>query len=226
MFKKNCFWLISKINNFLTSSNFALLFFETRSYSLNWWGPPPSPSPPPSSSCSSSSISTTAHCGLWPVEQCPSIFSYLQPTLSIFSLPALEDLFLLPLSISSCVFPFFSSFPVVQWRYFWASYQWRHSWPFINAKPSSPRNQFHDNEQSQHRTVRTEKSLISSRNYDSPMEPTVSMSSTHKPCTASYPETDKFFSHSFTSCFFNTHPTTSNFYWVMKQKLVFSFKLQ
>ena len=43
---------------------------------------------------SSSSIGTTAHCGLWPAEQCPSIFSYLPPTLSIFSLPALEDLFL------------------------------------------------------------------------------------------------------------------------------------
>ena len=27
-----------------------------------------------SSSISSSSIGTTAHCGLWPVEQCPSIF--------------------------------------------------------------------------------------------------------------------------------------------------------
>ena len=43
----------------------------------------------------SSSIGTTAHCGLWPVQQCPSIFAYLPPTLSIFSLPALEDLFLL-----------------------------------------------------------------------------------------------------------------------------------
>ena len=53
-----------------------------------------------SSSSSFSSIGTTAHCELWPVEQCP-IFSYLPPTLSIFSLPALEDLFLLPLSISS-----------------------------------------------------------------------------------------------------------------------------
>ena len=59
-----------------------------------------------SSSFSFSSIGTTAHCGLWPVEQCPSIFSYLPPTLSIFSLPALEDLFLLPLSIFSWVFPF------------------------------------------------------------------------------------------------------------------------
>ena len=60
----------------------------------------------------SSSIGTTAHCGLWPVEQCPSTFSYLPPTLSIFSLPALEDLFLLPLSILSWVFPF-SSLPVL-----------------------------------------------------------------------------------------------------------------
>jgi hypothetical protein len=39
------------------------------------------------------------------------IFSYLPPTLSIFSLPALEDLFLLPLSIFSWAFPFFSSLP-------------------------------------------------------------------------------------------------------------------
>ena len=37
------------------------------------------------SSSSSSSIGTTAHCGLWPVEQCPSMFSYLPPTLSIFT---------------------------------------------------------------------------------------------------------------------------------------------
>jgi hypothetical protein len=34
-------------------------------------------------SSSSSSIGSTAHCGLWPVEQDPSIFSYLSPTLSI-----------------------------------------------------------------------------------------------------------------------------------------------
>ena len=52
--------------------------------------------------------------GFWPVEQCPSIFSYPPPTLSIFSLPALEDLFLLPLSIFSWVFPFFSSLPVLE----------------------------------------------------------------------------------------------------------------
>ena len=73
-------------------------------------------------SSSSSSLGTTAHCGLWPVEQYPSIFSYLPPTLSIFSLPALEDLFLLPLSIFSWVFPFFSSLLVLEWRSFWASY--------------------------------------------------------------------------------------------------------
>ena len=34
---------------------------------------------------SSSSIGTTAHCGLWPVEQCPSIFSYLPPTLHLLT---------------------------------------------------------------------------------------------------------------------------------------------
>jgi hypothetical protein len=44
---------------------------------------------------SSSSVGATARCGLWPVEQYHSIFSYLSPTLSIFSLPTLEDLFLL-----------------------------------------------------------------------------------------------------------------------------------
>ena len=63
---------------------------------------------------SSSSIGTTAHCGLWPVEKCPSIFSYLPPTLSIFSFPAHEDLFLLPISILSWIFPFFSSLPVLE----------------------------------------------------------------------------------------------------------------
>jgi hypothetical protein len=46
------------------------------------------------------SIGTTACRGLWPVEQNPSIFSYLSPTLSMFSLLALEDLFRPPLSIS------------------------------------------------------------------------------------------------------------------------------
>jgi hypothetical protein len=42
---------------------------------------------------SSFSVGATARCGLWPVEQYLSIFPYLSPTLSIFSLPALEDLF-------------------------------------------------------------------------------------------------------------------------------------
>jgi len=65
---------------------------------------------------------TTPHCGLWPVEQCPSIFSYLPPTLSTFLLPALKDLFLIPLSIFSWVFPFLSFLPVLEWRSFWASY--------------------------------------------------------------------------------------------------------
>ena len=49
-------------------------------------------------------------------------FSYLPSTLSIFSLPALEDLFLLPLSSFSWVIPFFSSLLVLEWRSFWASY--------------------------------------------------------------------------------------------------------
>ena len=62
---------------------------------------------------SSSSISTTARYGLWPVKQCPAIFSYLLPTLSISSLLALEDPFLPLLSISSWVFPFFSASPVL-----------------------------------------------------------------------------------------------------------------
>jgi hypothetical protein len=43
---------------------------------------------------------------LWALA-CP-FFPYLSPTLSIFSLPALEDLFLLLLSIFSWVFLFFS----------------------------------------------------------------------------------------------------------------------
>ena len=43
-----------------------------------------------------------------------SFFSYLPPTLSIFLLPALEDLFLLPLSILSWVFPFFSTLPILE----------------------------------------------------------------------------------------------------------------
>jgi hypothetical protein len=60
------------------------------------------------------SIGTTVRCGLWPVEQYPSIFFYLSPTLSIFSLLALEDLFLLPLSNFSWVFPYVSSLPVLE----------------------------------------------------------------------------------------------------------------
>jgi hypothetical protein len=63
---------------------------------------------------SSSSVGTTARCGLWPVEQYLSIFPYLSPTLSIFSLPALEDLFLLLLSILSGVFLFVLSLPVME----------------------------------------------------------------------------------------------------------------
>jgi hypothetical protein len=67
-----------------------------------------------SSSSYSSSIGTTAHCGLWAVEKYPSTFSYLSPALSIFSLLALEDLFLLSLSILSLVFPFVASLPVFE----------------------------------------------------------------------------------------------------------------
>jgi len=67
-----------------------------------------------SSSSSSPSVGATARCGLWPVEQYLSICPYLSPTLSIFSLPALEDLFLLLLSILSWVFLFVSSLPVLQ----------------------------------------------------------------------------------------------------------------
>ena len=61
----------------------------------------------------SSSVDATARCGLQPVEKYLSIFPYLPPTLSIFSLPAPEDLFLL-LSILSWVFLFFSSLPVLE----------------------------------------------------------------------------------------------------------------
>jgi hypothetical protein len=63
---------------------------------------------------SSSSIGATARCWLWPVEKCPSILSYLSPTHSIFSLPALEDLFLLLISILSWAFLFVSSLPVLE----------------------------------------------------------------------------------------------------------------
>jgi hypothetical protein len=51
---------------------------------------------------------------VWLVEQYISIFPYLSPTLSIFSLPALEDLFLLLLSILSWVSLFVSSLPVLE----------------------------------------------------------------------------------------------------------------
>jgi len=63
---------------------------------------------------SSSSVGTTARCGLWPVEQYLSIFPYLSPPLSIFSLTTLEDLFPLLLSILSWVFLFVSSLLVLE----------------------------------------------------------------------------------------------------------------
>jgi hypothetical protein len=64
-------------------------------------------------------VGATARCGLWPVKQYLSIFSYLSPTLYILSLPALEDLFLLLLSILSwavlfVVVVFVSSVPVLE----------------------------------------------------------------------------------------------------------------
>jgi hypothetical protein len=62
---------------------------------------------------SSSSVDATARCGLWPVEKYLSIFPYLSPTLSTFSLPTLEDPLLL-LSILSWVFLFVSSLPVLE----------------------------------------------------------------------------------------------------------------
>jgi len=43
-------------------------------------------------------------------------------SLHLLTPPALEDLFLLPLSIFSWVFPFFLSLPVLEWRSFWAFY--------------------------------------------------------------------------------------------------------
>jgi hypothetical protein len=52
---------------------------------------------------SSSSIDATARCGLWPVEQYLSIFPYISPTLSILSLPALEDLFQLLLVLYTVI---------------------------------------------------------------------------------------------------------------------------
>ena len=59
-------------------------------------------------------LALTARCGLWPVAQYRSIFSYLSPPLSIFSLLASEDLSLRPLSILSCVVSFVSPLPVLQ----------------------------------------------------------------------------------------------------------------
>jgi len=86
-----------------------------------------------SSLYTSSSVSATALCELWPVEQYLSIFPYLSPTLSIFSLPTLEDLLPLLLSILSWVFLFVSSLPVLEWRSFWASY----SPPFSPGDPAN-----------------------------------------------------------------------------------------
>jgi hypothetical protein len=63
---------------------------------------------------SSSSFDATSRCGLWPVEQYLSICPYLSPNLSIFSRPALEDLFPLLLSIFSWVFLFASSLPILE----------------------------------------------------------------------------------------------------------------
>ena len=68
---------------------------------------------PLASYTTTSSVGATARCGLWPVEQYLSIFAYLSPALSIFSLPALEDLFLLLLSILSWVFLFVSTLRVL-----------------------------------------------------------------------------------------------------------------
>jgi hypothetical protein len=61
-----------------------------------------------------SSVGATDRCGLRPVEQHLSICPYLSPTLSIFSLPTLDDLFPLLLFILSLVFLFISSLPVLE----------------------------------------------------------------------------------------------------------------
>ena len=71
---------------------------------------------------SSSSVGATVRCGLWPVEQYLSVCPYLSPTLSVFSLPALEDFFPLLLSILSWVFLFVSSLPFLEWKSFWVPY--------------------------------------------------------------------------------------------------------
>ena len=64
---------------------------------------------------------------LLPLALQPAVgFGLLHNIVPFFSvchqLLALEDLFLLPLSILSWVFPFVSSLPVLEWRSFWASY--------------------------------------------------------------------------------------------------------
>jgi hypothetical protein len=66
------------------------------------------------SDSSSSSVGATARYGLWPIEQYLSICPYLSPTLSIFSLPTLEDLFPLLLSIFPWIILFVSSLPVLK----------------------------------------------------------------------------------------------------------------
>jgi hypothetical protein len=79
---------------FFPSSSFLLFFFFfffTFSFS-SFSSSSSSSSSSSFSSSSYSSVDATARCGFWPVEQYLSIFPYLSPTLSIFSLPALEDL--------------------------------------------------------------------------------------------------------------------------------------
>jgi sorbitol-specific phosphotransferase system component IIC len=64
-----------------------------------------------------SSIGAKARCGLWPVEQYPSILSYLPPTLSPSSHSQhlkISFFFPLLLSILSWVFLFISSLPVLE----------------------------------------------------------------------------------------------------------------
>ena len=101
--------LLSKKYHFLSVANFLLLLILLLLLLLHLL-------------LLSSSIGTTAHCGLWPVEQCPSIFFLSATNSLIFSLPELENIFLLPLSIFSWVFSFASSLPALEWRSSWASY--------------------------------------------------------------------------------------------------------
>jgi hypothetical protein len=61
-----------------------------------------------------SSVGATARCGLKKKKKYLSICPYLSPTLSIFSLSTLEDLFPLLLSTFSWVFLFVSSHPVLE----------------------------------------------------------------------------------------------------------------